>query len=1373
MELTGRTVSVAPYTDEYESIDGIPIATVATAYDCPLSGQTYVLILNEALYFGDRISHSLLCPNQLRDNGIMVDDCPRQFDNRSSHAIFIPEADLWIPLTLDGIISGFSTRMPTADELDNGQHVTLTDNVPWDPSSPTFEVAEERQRGPTSKIAAVSILKKKGTAHKKGRGTVVKWQVPPEVSMQRIIMRRERKINAARVQVAHDARHFTLAETAAAEHALEGDGWLVERLIATARIKPVVGNSEMDVEKMEVPAEDELNRRASAMRRGDPQSDLTPEVLSRRWGIGMETARRTLRVTTQYGMRRLAAPAQRRFRTSMPHIRYPRLPGKFYADTMAVKPNSIRGYRYAHIIGNGYGYSRFYPMKRKNETDDSLDSFVKKVGIPEHLITDEDPTMRTWKNWKDLIKSYRIKQTWTEPHSPWQNRAELDVREVRRGIRRHTLRANSPKRLWCFLGEHVTAIRRFTAYDNSRLRGRCAAEEVLGYTPDISPYVQHDWWEVVQYLDNDGEPKLAFWIGVAEDYGGGDAFWVLPRSAIPQVRSTVWALTVEEREHPDMKEQIDDLIAQVHNAIGDDVDEADVDPNLQGLFPEAVDEIFDDTADVMQQVMTDWDMEPLPEADDYTPEATDNYISASVLLPRGGEQSRGTVIRRRHDQDGKPVGRSDPNPILDTREYIVEFEDGAQQAYAANLIAENLYANVDEEGRHFSVLQEIIDHRRRPSAVPSSDGVIRTATGERPRRTTRGWDLLVEWKDGSSTWVPLKDIKESNPVDVAEYAVGNKIDQEPAFAWWVPFTLRKRDRIIKKVKSKYWSRTHKYGVQLPKTVQDALRIDKETGTDLWRKAIEKEMRNVRPALEFNDDDVIPVGHSKVRLHGIFDVKMDLTRKFRLVANGNETDPPKESVYSTVVSRDSVRLFFLLAALNDLDVLSADIQNAYLSAPCKEKLYTIAGPEWGPQFEGRPGKIVKALYGLRTSGKAFADHLSGILRDLGYTSCKADPNVWMRPSVKENGDRYYAYVINYVDDVCAAMANPAEFMKLLGTRVTLKEGSVKEPDVYLGANVTKWRIDGADDHDKPRWALSSTTYTKRAIADVETELAKIDQKLATKVKTPLAHGYRPELDASPELNGERLSYYQGLIGVLRWICELGRIDILMPVSLMSRFLASPREGHLEQLFHIFAYLKAHERSTMVFDDTIPLFDEDRFSLHDWDEYYPGANEAIPHDAPEALGNFVVMTCFCDSDHAGCRVTRRSHTGIIIFVNRAPILWHSKRQNTVEASTYGSEMIAMRTALEMIEGLRYKLRMMGVPIRGPCNVFCDNEGVVKNVVPESQLKKKHAAINYHRVREGIAAGTIRVAKEDTSTNLSDIATKLLPGPALSELTCRILW
>jgi hypothetical protein len=239
-------------------------------------------------------------------------------------------------------------------------------------------------------------------------------------------------------------------------------------------------------------------------------------------------------------------------------------------------------------------------------------------------------------------------------------------------------------------------------------------------------------------------------------------------------------------------------------------------------------------------------------------------------------------------------------------------------------------------------------------------------------------------------------------------------------------------------------------------------------------------------------------------------------------------------------------------------------------------------------------------------------------------------------------------------------------------------------------------------------------------------------------------------------------------------ELGRIDIMVAVSMPSRYLASPREGHLEEAFHIFAYLKAHNKSAVVLDAATPLFDESRFVQCDWKAYYPDAHEPEPPRAPELRGNSVTTTCFVDADYAGCRTTRRSHTGIIMFLQKAPITWYSKRQNTVESSTFGSEFLAMKTAIEQVEALRYKLRMMGIPIDGPTNVFCDNESVFKNTTkPESTLKKKHNAIAYHRTREAIAASIVRIAWEDGRFNIADVLTKLMPGPKLRELISNILY
>jgi hypothetical protein len=256
------------------------------------------------------------------------------------------------------------------------------------------------------------------------------------------------------------------------------------------------------------------------------------------------------------------------------------------------------------------------------------------------------------------------------------------------------------------------------------------------------------------------------------------------------------------------------------------------------------------------------------------------------------------------------------------------------------MIAESLYSQVDADGREFILMKEIVDHRPDRSVVPVDDAYDVDPNGQMTRwMTTKGWKLLVEWKDGSTDWLPLKDLKESYPVQVAEYAVANKIAGQPAFAWWVPYVLRKREQIIQKVKSRYWKRTQKYGVELPKSVKQALAIDRSTGTSFWTDAIEKEMKNVLLAFEFRDDDVMPPGFKKIDCHMVFDVKLDLVHKVRFVAGGPQTGRNWCTPASSPVT---LCLAFLIAVLNDLEILSANIQNAYLNATTKERIYTIVG-----------------------------------------------------------------------------------------------------------------------------------------------------------------------------------------------------------------------------------------------------------------------------------------------------------------------------------------------------------------------------------------------------------------------------------------------
>jgi len=408
--------------------------------------------------------------------------------------------------------------------------------------------------------------------------------------------------------------------------------------------------------------------------------------------------------------------------------------------------------------------------------------------------------------------------------------------------------------------------------------------------------------------------------------------------------------------------------------------------------------------------------------------------------------------------------------------------------------------------------------------------------------------------------------------------------------------------------------------------------------------------------------------------------------------------------------------------------------------------------------------------LKTSGAAWHAQLTETLQAMNFTPSLADPNVWMRAACKENGFSYYEYLLVYVDDILILSHSPTPILTCKQKFYRLKEPA-SDPKTYLGAFIKPWSISG----DSRRiWSMSSSHYIKEAISNLEKHLSAEGLRLSGKPQTPMRTDYRAELDVSPLLTPDQANYYMSLIGILCWAVELGRLDIYVDVTLLSSYMAQPRVGHMEQVLHIFAYLKCHLQTNLVFDPNEINWDEGQFKKYDWTSFYHNAQEAIPPNSPEPRGYSVQINAFCDSDHAGNKVTRKSHTGILVYVNAAPIQWFSKVQNTVETSTFGSEFIAMRICVEMLEALRYKLRMLGIPIDGPANVFCDNNSVVMNAtIPTSPLKKKHNAIAYHRVRESITAGTLCIAKVKSEENLADAFTKSLSGVKLRYLMSHILW
>jgi hypothetical protein len=211
-----------------------------------------------------------------------------------------------------------------------------------------------------------------------------------------------------------------------------------------------------------------------------------------------------------------------------------------------------------------------------------------------------------------------------------------------------------------------------------------------------------------------------------------------------------------------------------------------------------------------------------------------------------------------------------------------------------------------------------------------------------------------------------------------------------------------------------------------------------------------------------------------------------------------------------------------------------------------------------------------------------------------------------------------------------------------------------------------------------------------------------------------------------------------------VSELGRINIHHKVSLLLQYQANPRVGHLEALYQVFAYMKSHlDIGHVAFDLKTPVVEESSFNnCSDWKVFNGEVQEELPPKMLKLQGQRVTISAFVDANHTGNKDMRCLHTAIIIYIHNALILWYSKRHNTVEAATFGSEMVALRVCKELIVAMHYKLRMFGIEIDGPANIFCDSCGVVKNLsVLESTSMKKHNAINYHAVREAVVAGILK--------------------------------
>jgi hypothetical protein len=453
-------------------MEKVPVAKVGTAYDHPETGETYIFIFGQALYLGDKLEHSLICPNQARQNGVVVDDVPRHLshDEKSTHSLYFPDENVRLPLMLRGVISYLPTRYPSNHELDNCRWLSVTGEDEWEPYDEAFEEREKHVENNDEKLHSHHV-----------------YQV----------------------------------------HSSHANADLSSHVFHQCRALATTGHKLM----------------------------TTDQQIADIFQCGPKIAVKTRLVTTQKGISSMSDHLSHRFRTKQAALRHNQLGGRyghFHSDTIFASLKSLHGNNMGQIFVNNVGYMHFIPMKVKSEAGYALQEFIQDVGIPSALHTDGAKELTEGK-WREVCKTHGIKQTFTEPHSPFQNRAEVNIRELKKHTRRSMQQTKTPLRLWDLCASYVAELRSLTAQPLYSLHGRTPFGLVTGNTPDISECIAFHWFQPVWYFDHTSFPEptrhIARWIGVAHNVGQAMCYWILPESGIPIARSTVQPMDDIELHH--------------------------------------------------------------------------------------------------------------------------------------------------------------------------------------------------------------------------------------------------------------------------------------------------------------------------------------------------------------------------------------------------------------------------------------------------------------------------------------------------------------------------------------------------------------------------------------------------------------------------------------------------------------------------------------------------------------------------------------------------------------------------------------------------------------------------------------------------------
>jgi Reverse transcriptase (RNA-dependent DNA polymerase) len=1105
-----------------------------------------------------------------------------------------------------------------------------------------------------------------------------------------------------------------------------------------------------------------------------------PTINAQRWRPYLayrpiEVVRRTLEQTTQMAKLSSSIPMRRHVRSLFPFLNRKRINETVATDTFFSSVRDVSGATCAQVFyGITSHFINVYALKTEADGPQAFEDFARTEGLPNTIRSDNSKMQRYSAKLTARLREWMVKSEFTEPHHPQQNPAELRaIRWLKTNSNVIRMHSGAPSSTWFWIVKYLADVHNVTADES--LSWATPWSKRRGETPDISAFLQFKFYEKVYYHDPEQKypgtkEKPGYWLGVADQVGDRLCFHILTTDTHRIIERSV----VRSAERSPVNVTLTFPKDDMHPTPVD----MDADEDVISLAEE---DIPDERGEHDDRGVSD-ELD-LPTDDDHSAE-TDVRHNRTVPVPR--TRPTGPPVynlrsarrrqrfphqrpRRGYTVQSVPMGPNTalmhtcptkcpdlpdarPVSITDTPDYrkLVHTLTAKKQAQAKYVVGLDMFTDADDAD----------------AATWIPESVTRHKLVMKPRKRLM---VRVTWKYHPPSWIDGNALQLQAPLLLVRYVRKNHLQEDPEFAWTKGIDIPEGQDTRRAHATATDGPKYKFGELVPQNTRHAMSIDRANGNTAWQDAIDTELKQINDYQTFRQPHPgeALTDFQRIPYHLVFDVKFDLRKKARLVAGGHKTAPPKEDLYSGVVDLFTVRLGHMIAAANQLKVCAADIGNAFLYGTTKEKVYIIAGPEFGA-LAGKPLIIDRGLYGLKSSSARFHEHLSAKLRSMGYRPTKADTDFWM----KDCGE-HYEYIATYVDDVLVYSKDPMKIIEELQRDYVLK--GIGVPRYYLGGDILELEEAWQKQDNPICTALSAETYIGNAVDKYEQLFSTPDKPFTFRMyRSPMEQSYHPEEDQSALLNPRQSSVYRSLIGSANWIVTLGRFDIAYTVNTMSRFSMAPREGHFEALLRMFGYLKQYPKGRILVDRLPRYKTQPTFMQYDWNEFYPDATEELPPDMPPPKGIPMDTVCYVDADHAHDTVTRRSVSGILLFLNGMPVKWYSKRQKTVETSSYGSELVATRIAVELIIELRYKLRMLGVPVHGPTTMYGDNMAVVLNTtVPSSQLKKKHNAIAYHRVREAIAGNIVRLAHIPSEENIADILTKPLPIDAFQSLASQVLF